>query len=67
MVYRGDVDVIFTGEIQHQGVAQYRDRELHLISAGHYATETFGADAVGKLIAKEFNLDYEFIDLPTGL
>lgn len=66
-VYRGDVDVIFTGEIQHQGVTQYRDREIHLISAGHYATETFGADAVGKLIAKNFNLPYEFIDLPTGL
>ena len=54
-------------EEQHQGVTQYRDREIHLISAGHYATETFGADAVGKLIAKNFNLPYEFIDLPTGL
>lgn len=66
-VYNGDVDVILTGEILHQGVAQYRDREIHLISAGHYATETFGADAVGKLISREFNLPYEFIDLPTGL
>ncbi len=66
-VYRGDVDVILTGEIQHQGVAQYRDREIHLISAGHYATETFGANAVGELIAKTFDLPYEFIDLPTGL
>lgn len=67
MVYNGEVDVIFSGEIQHQGVAQYRDREIHMISAGHYATEVFGADAVGKAIAKEFNLPYEFIDLPTGL
>ena len=66
-VYRGEVDVIFTGEIQHQGVPQYRDREIHLISAGHYATETFGANEVGKLLAKEFSLPYEFIDLPTGL
>ena len=66
-VYNGDVDVILTGEIQHQGVPQYRDREIHLISAGHYATETFGANEVGKLLAKEFNLPYEFIDLPTGL
>ena len=66
-VYNGEVDVIFTGEIQHQGVPQYRDREIHLISAGHYATETFGANEVGKLLAKEFNLPYEFIDLPTGL
>ncbi len=66
-VYNGDVDVIFTGEIQHQGVPQYRDREIHLIAAGHYATETFGANEVGKLLAKEFSLPYEFIDLPTGL
>lgn len=66
-IYRGEVDVVFTGEIQHQGVAQYRDREIHLISAGHYATETFGANAVGKILAEKFNLPYEFIDLPTGL
>lgn len=66
-VYRGEVDLILTGEIQHQGVAQYRDREIHLLSCGHYATETFGANAVGKLIAENFNLEYEFIDLPTGL
>jgi putative NIF3 family GTP cyclohydrolase 1 type 2 len=67
MVYDGQVDAILTGEIVHQAVASCRDREIHMFSAGHYATETFGADALGRELAKEFKLAYEFIDLPTGL
>ncbi len=67
MVYDGQVDAILTGEIIHQAVAACRDRQVHMFSAGHYATETFGADAVGRHLAAKFKLDYEFIDLPTGL
>lgn len=67
MVYDGQVDAILTGEILHQAVASCRDREIHMFSAGHYATETFGADALGRELAKKFKLAYEFIDLPTGL
>jgi len=67
LVYEGKVDAILTGEIIHQAVAACRDREIHMFSAGHYATETFGADALGRHLAKKFKLAYEFIDLPTGL
>ncbi len=67
MVYDGQVDLILTGEIIHQGVASVREREIHMISAGHYATEVFGVKALGEKIAKEFKLEHEFIDLPTGL
>jgi len=67
LVYEGKVDAILTGEIIHQAVAACRDREIHMFSAGHYATETFGADALGRHIAEKFKLPYEFIDLPTGL
>jgi dinuclear metal center YbgI/SA1388 family protein len=67
LVYDGQVDVILTGEVIHQGVAAGRDREIHIISAGHYATEVFGVQALAKHLAKKFKLDYEFIDLPTGL
>ena len=67
LVYDGSVDVILTGEVVHQAVAACRDREIHMISAGHYATETFGVAALGRQIAEKFKLAYEFIDLPTGL
>lgn len=67
MVYDGKVDVILTGEVIHQAVAACRDREIHMISAGHYATEVFGVKALGQHLADKFNLKYEFIDLPTGL
>ncbi len=67
LVYNGEVDLILTGEIIHQGVAACKDREIHMISAGHYATEVFGVNALGKHLAKKFKLEYEFIDLPTGL
>lgn len=66
-VYEGKVDAILTGEILHQGVANYRDRQIHLFSAGHYATEVFGARALGQHLAKKFGLKFSFIDLPTGL
>ena len=67
IVYDGEVDAILTGEVIHQAVPPCRDRKIHMISAGHYATEQFGVQAWGKNIADKFKLKHEFIDLPTGL
>lgn len=66
-VYDGEVDLILTGEVIHQAVASCKDREIHMISAGHYATEVFGVKELGQHLAEKFNLEYCFIDLPTGL
>lgn len=67
LVYNGEVDAILTGEIIHQAVAACRDRQVNMISAGHYATEVFGVCELGRHLAKKFGLDFTFIDLPTGL
>lgn len=67
LVYNGEVDLILTGEVIHQGVAACRERQIHMISAGHYATEVFGVKELGQHLAKKFKLEYEFIDFPTGL
>ena len=40
---------------------------INLLLAGHYATETFGVKALAAHVAKKFQLDWEFISLPTGL
>jgi dinuclear metal center YbgI/SA1388 family protein len=66
-VAAGGVDAIITGEILHQGVPLYRERGVHLIAAGHYATETFGVRAIGDELARRFKLRHTFIDVPTGL
>jgi dinuclear metal center YbgI/SA1388 family protein len=66
-VYNGEIDLILTGEIIHQGVAACRDVGVNMVSAGHYATEVFGVQALAKHLAEKFGLEYEFIDLPTGL
>lgn len=66
-VAEGRVDAIVTGEVIHQAVPPCRERGVHLFAAGHYATETFGAKAIGEALAKKFDLEHVFIDLPTGL
>ncbi len=66
-VYNGEVDVLLTGEVAHQNAATCRESEIHLIAAGHYNTEVCGIKEVGRLVAEKFGLEYEFIDMPTGL
>jgi dinuclear metal center YbgI/SA1388 family protein len=66
-IYNGEVDVLLTGEVLHQNVGTCREREVHLVSAGHYNTEIWGVKELGKIVAEEFKLEYEFIDMPTGL
>ncbi len=40
---------------------------VNLFYAGHYATETFGVQALAAHLAKKFRVPWEFIDHPTGL
>jgi putative NIF3 family GTP cyclohydrolase 1 type 2 len=40
---------------------------LNLLLAGHYATETFGVKALAAHLGGKFELDWQFINLPTGL
>jgi putative NIF3 family GTP cyclohydrolase 1 type 2 len=37
---------------------------ISFVAAGHYATETFGVRRLGELLAAEFGVGHEFIDLP---
>jgi putative NIF3 family GTP cyclohydrolase 1 type 2 len=38
-----------------------------MLFAGHYATETVGVLALGKLISQQLGIKTVFIDIPTGL
>jgi putative NIF3 family GTP cyclohydrolase 1 type 2 len=40
-----------------------RELGVHYIAAGHHATERYGVQGVGEYLAKQFNLEYAFIDI----
>jgi dinuclear metal center YbgI/SA1388 family protein len=53
-----------TGEAGEPSLHRAREMGIHMIAAGHYATEVFGVRAVGELVAGRFGIQHEFIDLP---
>jgi dinuclear metal center YbgI/SA1388 family protein len=61
------IDTILTGEPSHSAYTLAEEMKTNLVFAGHYATETTGVKAVGKMLQRRFGLKIEFIDHPTGL
>ncbi len=57
-------DAFLTGEPSERDMAQAREHGVHLIAAGHYATETFGINALGDHVAERFGVRHVFIDVP---
>jgi len=57
------VDAFLTGEINEPAVHLARETGTHFFSAGHHATERYGAKALGEYLAEEFSLDVEFVDI----
>ncbi len=60
-------DTLITGETSHQWYQMVAERDLNVIYAGHYATETVGVKALARHLEARFDLATTFIDLPTGL
>jgi len=58
------LDAYITGEATEWVLHQAAEDGVHYLAAGHYATETFGVQALGRHLAAHFDLDVEFIDLP---
>jgi dinuclear metal center YbgI/SA1388 family protein len=61
------LDTFITGEGSHHTFHEATELGLNVIYAGHYATETAGVQALGKLLAERYGVDCAFIDHPTGL
>jgi dinuclear metal center YbgI/SA1388 family protein len=61
------VDTFITGEGPHHSYTLAEELGVNLFYAGHYATETFGVQALAAHVAKKFRVPWEFIDHPTGL
>lgn len=56
-----------TGEENHWVRNAAEDMGMTVLFAGHYATETFGVKAIGKLLEAQYGLPSTFIDNPTGM
>jgi dinuclear metal center YbgI/SA1388 family protein len=57
-------DALLTGEPAERSMSQAREAGLHLIAAGHHATETFGVRRLGEYLAERFDLRHVFLDVP---
>lgn len=57
-------DAFVTGEPSEPTLHAARELGTHFLAGGHYATETFGIEALAERLATRFDLDWEFLDLP---
>jgi dinuclear metal center YbgI/SA1388 family protein len=53
-----------TGEPAEPTLHAARELGVHFLAGGHYATETFGIKALAERLAEQFDLEWEFLDLP---
>lgn len=60
------VDAFITGEGPHWGYVLAEELGLNVFYAGHYATETFGVKVLAKELCRNFEVQWEFVDHPTG-
>jgi dinuclear metal center YbgI/SA1388 family protein len=61
------LDALVTGECQHHHHFDAMELGVHLLLGGHYATETLGVQALAAHLADRFDLEWSFVDQPTGL
>lgn len=61
------VDTFITGEGPHWSYTAAEELGVNLFYAGHYATETFGVEALAAHLEEKFGLPWEFLHHPSGL
>lgn len=66
-VAKAGIQTFISGEGPHWSFPLAEELGLQVLLAGHYATETFGVNALGEVLARNFKLIAEFIDHPSGL
>ncbi len=56
-------DAFISGEISERTVHLARELGIHYFAAGHHATERYGIQALGAMIAEKYPVCVEFIDI----
>jgi dinuclear metal center YbgI/SA1388 family protein len=60
---RDGYDAFLTGEPEEPNMHAAEELGIHLVAAGHYATERFGVQALAERLAAEFGLEWQFLEL----
>ena len=61
---RDGYDAYLTGEPEEPTLHTARELRITFVAAGHYATERLGVQALAELLAREFGLEWEFLEIP---
>jgi dinuclear metal center YbgI/SA1388 family protein len=61
------LDAFITGEPAERAFSIATDAQIHFLAGGHHATETFGVRRLGELLAGEFGVRHQFIDIPNPI
>jgi dinuclear metal center YbgI/SA1388 family protein len=61
---RAGYDLFLTGEPEEPSLHTARELGINFVAAGHYATERIGIQALARRLADEFDVEWQFIDLP---
>ena len=56
-------DALLTGEAEEPSAATARELGVHLIAAGHHATERLGVQALARELAERFDLTWEYLEV----
>jgi dinuclear metal center YbgI/SA1388 family protein len=57
-------DCFVTGEADEPTKHEAKEAGIHFVGGGHYATETLGVRALAAKLGDEFDLEWDFVDLP---
>jgi dinuclear metal center YbgI/SA1388 family protein len=60
------LDLLISGEGKQEAYHTAKDLGMNVLFLGHYATETLGVRALGKLLESSYSMSSVFIDIPTG-
>ena len=60
----GGFDVLVTGEAAEPTMMAARELGIHVVAAGHYATERLGIQALAQRISDRFGVPWQFVELP---
>ena len=58
------VDAFVSGEPSEPAMADAREAGVHFLAGGHWASETFGVQRLGELLADRFGVEHEFLAIP---
>ena len=61
------LDAFLTGEPAERVMAVARENAIHVLAAGHHATETFGVRRLGDELKRRFGVRHAFVDVPNPI